>query len=172
LQRRLVLPAREVADLLDQVSEGLTVAHGAGVVHRDIKPQNLFLTSEGAWKILDFGVAADRSAESGADLMGTPAYMAPEQLSSAAPVDHRADVYALAVVAYRALTGRPAFSGRDSIAIVNRVLNSTPPPPSSLVGVNEQVDVVLLKAMSRTAAARFDDVRSFARSFREAVERS
>ena len=125
------LPLRQVGALVVQLAKALTAAHAQGVIHRDLKPANVFLLDSGYKlfaKLLDFGVAkqADgqdpRLTATGA-LVGTPHYMSPEQLTTTKAVDHRADLWALAVVAYHALTGSVPFSGRNigslSIAVVD-----------------------------------------------------
>ncbi len=155
LRRETRLDADVTLDMLDQVAQGIDVAHAASVVHRDLKPQNLFLHEPDAgppvWKILDFGVS--RLLDAGGTLtqgqaIGTPSYMAPEQ-ARGRTVDHRADLFALAVVAYRCLTGRPAFSGKDVPQILHSVVYATPPKPSSLVDVPEDVDYAFAIALAK-----------------------
>ena len=114
-----------------QLAQALAAAHAQGVIHRDIKPQNLLLDSNGSLKVMDFGVSrlADGSgniAEAGM-LIGTPAYMAPEQLL-AQPVDERIDLYATGVVLYECLTGRLPFYAPSPVAMVGRVLSEEAPP--------------------------------------------
>lgn len=155
------LQLSEVVELVGQIASGLEAARIAGVVHRDIKPRNLFVTTtaEGrrVWKILDFGVS--KIAESSGTLtqnqiVGTPRYMAPEQASGKG-VDHRADQFALAIVAYRAITGRPAFMGESMPEILYQVLKSTPPAPSTIADVPAAVDRVLARAMNKDPEQRF-----------------
>jgi serine/threonine protein kinase len=137
---------RQVADLLRQVSAALSAAHRTGVVHRDIKPQNVFLTrtADGFQaRLLDFGVArvggaggaggaADVSS-GGGGLRGTPAYMAPEQINGAEG-DERSDLYALAAVTFEALVGRRLIRARTSVtATIAAVLNEAPPSVSTLL---------------------------------------
>jgi serine/threonine-protein kinase len=119
LASRLRAENRMVSDelvvLLDQVARGLEVARLAGVVHRDLKPHNLFFHAGSTWKILDFGVSKLLGSEgtlTGDGIVGTPQYMAPEQ-ASGGTVTHAADVYALGAIAYRCLTGRSPFRGPD-----------------------------------------------------------
>lgn len=164
LQRRLLLKSAEVTDMVSQVAAGLEVASTGSITHLDIKPQNLFLTREGTWKILDFGVAAaGASRASGTETGGgTPAYMAPEQLEPDGDVEPRADLYALAVVTYRALTGRPAFSGRDAVTVLYRVMTSLPERPSSIVELPEAVDDILYLGMAKDAQHRFATAQDFA----------
>lgn len=131
LDRRVKLPKDQAIDFALQILSGLEAAHALGVVHRDLKPDNVFITpSTGGplLKLLDFGIAKLREANEyqkgltrpGA-IMGTPEYMAPEQLYSADRVDHRADLYSLGVMLYEMLTGeRPAY-GDDAAAIVSQV---------------------------------------------------
>jgi len=124
LRDRGRLPTTEVLDLIEQVADMLSLAHARDVVHRDLKPQNLFLVDQGddlgIWKVLDFGVSkvGENTTTLTQDiLIGTPAYMAPEQAGGKS-VDQRADVFSLAAIAYRAITGHPAFRGTDVATIL------------------------------------------------------
>jgi eukaryotic-like serine/threonine-protein kinase len=161
LRERRRLPADEVAELVAAIAQGLEAARQAGIVHRDIKPQNLFLDERGGsplWKILDFGVSklADHQGTLTKDhVVGTPVYMAPEQ-ARGLPVDHRADAYALATVAYRAITGQPPFGGRDVPTILYNVVHTHPARASSLVPkLPRDVDRALAIGMAKDPADRF-----------------
>lgn len=161
----------EVVALVSQVAEGLEAARAKRIVHRDLKPHNLFFTAGGVWKILDFGIsrlAGDSSTLTAGHLIGTPAYMAPEQVTGAA-LDHRADVHALGVITYRALTGRPPFSGDNTQAVVEAVLTTLPPPPSRLREVSSSVDAVLRVVLAKKPEDRFENAREFAMAFAAAM---
>jgi TolB-like protein/tetratricopeptide (TPR) repeat protein len=130
------LPIPEVVRTMRDVASALAYAHGKGVVHRDIKPENILLADGGA-AVTDFGVAkalVDAGAEHGLTLtsvgvaLGTPAYMAPEQAAGDTRTDHRADVYALGVVAYEMLTGRNPFAGRSPQATLTAHMTEAPQP--------------------------------------------
>jgi serine/threonine-protein kinase len=138
LQERRSLPLGEVVGLVEQLARGLDAARLAGVVHRDMKPHNVFQARQAdgsdVWKILDFGVSklANNDGTLTRDqVIGTPTYMAPEQ-ARGGRVDHRADVYGLAAIAYRALTGRTLFSAREIPTIVHDVVYRMPPRPVAL----------------------------------------
>jgi hypothetical protein len=163
LRARERMRMSEVLRLLRQVGRGLEAAREAGIVHRDLKPRNLF-RDEGpdkdrnTWKILDFGISklAGDATLTVEQVVGTPSYMAPEQ-ASGDEVSHRTDLYALAIVAYRALTGRPAFSGDSAQAILYQVVNDMPPPPSEMYGkLHGDVDSVLAIALAKDPWERFD----------------
>ena len=144
-----------------QVGEALDRARDAGVVHRDLKPHNLFLCddpgSAGIWKVLDFGVAllgnSSGTLTRGAAI-GTPAYMAPEQ-ARGEPVDHRADLYALGAVIYRCVTGRVPFVARDTPALLYAVVHIMPVRPSALAPVSPHVEAFLQIALAKPRDARF-----------------
>jgi serine/threonine-protein kinase len=157
LRARRGLSHDKVIDLIRQISAGITAASARGIVHRDLKPQNLFL-ADATWKILDFGVARmhDVSDTLTADrIVGTPAYMAPEQAQGLF-VDHRADLYALAAVAYRVLTGHAPFSGVESIDVLYHVVHSAPRQPTSLANnLPADLDFVLAIGLAKHRADRF-----------------
>ena len=157
---------KAVLTLLRQVGLGLDAARAAGVVHRDLKPRNLFLSSRGdLWKILDFGVARVSGEQTMTvdQIVGTPNYMAPEQANGAA-VTHKTDLFALGVIAYRALTGRPAFEGDATAEILYKVVHSMPARPGAVVPLPPEVDLVLAIAMAKDAGDRFDSAAELAQA--------
>jgi serine/threonine-protein kinase len=168
------LDLSEVVELVSQVALGLSTAHEAGIVHRDIKPKNIFLaeTKSGAvWKVLDFGVSKmlNRSSTlTQQGVVGTPNYMSPEQ-ARAEPVDGRADVFAMGAIAYRALTGRPAFSGQDPCSMMYQVVNRQPDRPRMLVDVPEDVELALALALAKDKNLRFGSVTRFALALHSAA---
>ena len=171
LRDRRTFSHQEVIDLIRQVGDGITAASAAGIIHRDLKPQNLFLSGT-TWKVLDFGVA--RAADSGDTLtsgriIGTPAYMAPEQASGEA-LDHRADLYALAAVAYRVLTGHPPFAGREVADLLYRVVHSSARRPTSLANLPGDVDLVLAIGLAKRPAARFSTAAELSAALAAALE--
>ncbi|HEU4727361.1 MAG TPA: serine/threonine-protein kinase, partial [Kofleriaceae bacterium] len=143
------------------------VARLAGVVHRDLKPHNLFHHDGATWKILDFGVSKVMDSEgtlTGDGIVGTPQYMAPEQ-ASGGHVTHLADVYALGAIAYRCLTGRSPFKGRELAELVYQVVHVPPVRPSSLGRVSPLIEDVLAIAMAKDARRRFPSAQAFAQAF-------
>jgi len=161
------MPSDELVILLDQVARGLEVARLAGVVHRDLKPHNLFHHDGSVWKILDFGVSKVLDSEgtlTGDGIVGTPQYMAPEQ-AQGGQVTHLADVYALGAIAYRCLTGRSPFKGKDIAELVYQVVHSPPVRPSTLGRVSMAIDDVLAIAMAKDPRRRYPSAMSFAQAF-------
>ncbi|HEU4726370.1 MAG TPA: protein kinase, partial [Kofleriaceae bacterium] len=153
LRRQRRLPLLDTKVLVDQVAVGLEAARVAGIVHRDLKPHNVFLAEEGGlrrWKILDFGVskAGGSGTLTQGHVVGTPAYMAPEQ-ARGEDVDHRADVYSLAAIIYRSVTGHPAFSGKDVPTTLYDVVYRVPTQPSLLAPVPGDVDRVLALGLAK-----------------------
>jgi len=158
-----------VVSLVRQAGDGLAVLHAKGVVHRDIKPQNLLLTSDGLGRerlmVADLGVAKALIHASGlTDVVGTPAYMAPEQALGGG-VDERADVHGLAAVAYQLLTGHVTRNGGVS-DLTNAKL---PPAPSVFVEVSPEVDEAILRGLEPDREARWPDVGSFVEALAAAV---
>jgi serine/threonine-protein kinase len=173
LRHKKRLRLEEVDELVAQTARALEAAHAAGVVHRDIKPQNLFcVRGEGRplWKVLDFGVSKLMSG--GGTLtrdaaVGTPAYMAPEQVVGA-EVDGRADVFALAAVVYRALTGHPAFGDASEVVTMLRVSRTQPVRPGELVRLEPDVDALLALALAKDVEDRIPSPAAFAQAWRAA----
>ncbi|HET7746179.1 MAG TPA: protein kinase, partial [Vicinamibacteria bacterium] len=159
----------QVATVLRQVSRALKAAHDVGVVHRDVKPGNIFLVRDGdgfRCKVVDFGLAKWAGAEArltqSGMLVGTPAYMSPEQVEGN-NVDHRTDIYSLATVAYESLTGRPVVPGREVARMLVDVLYGTPPRVVSLIPeVPSAVDDALAAALSKKPEDRPSDIETWA----------
>jgi len=160
---RLLLHGRLTVDqsvtLTARVADALAVAHKRGIVHRDIKPGNLFLPHGeiGRVKILDFGVARAGGVEmtSPGALVGTPAYMSPEQARGAKKIDPRADVFALGSVAFRCLTGRKPFVATEVMAMLLKIVLEEPPSPSELVNdVPPALDRLITRMLSKDPSRR------------------
>jgi serine/threonine-protein kinase len=171
-QRRLPLPEARV--LADHIAAGLEAARAANIVHRDLKPHNVFFAEVGTdhrrWKILDFGVskAGGHGTLTQGHVIGTPAYMAPEQ-ARGEDVDHRADVYSLAAILYRAITGHPAFSGKDVPTTLYDVVYRVPTQPSLLAPLSTDVDRVLALGLAKERTERFGNAGELAAWFAAAV---
>ena len=159
-----------VCDLMLQACEGIAEAHGLGIVHRDIKPSNFFLTRrpDGSWllKILDFGIS---KAPVGYDdltgtqtVIGTPTYMAPEQMKNGRSADPRSDIWSLGVVMYQLLNGRPPFSGESYADLILKV--GTEPPSPMHVTLPNGLGEIIWRCLEKAPAHRFQDVSELARS--------
>ena len=169
--RRLALQPTKV--LVDQIAIGLEAARVAGIVHRDLKPHNVFLAEEAGlrrWKILDFGVskAGGSGTLTQGHVVGTPAYMAPEQ-ARGEDVDHRADVYSLAAIIYRSITGHPVFTGKDVPSTLYEVVYRVSIRPSQLAQLPPDVDRVLAIGLAKDPRERFGFALELARWFSAAV---
>ncbi len=172
-------PPPPIAAILGQVLAGLGYAHRLGVTHRDIKPANILVTPSGQAKIADFGIARLGLAEMGGSMtqgltqagamLGTPSYMAPEQLGGEA-VDHRADLFATGAVLYEALAGRPPFAGRSAVETMQRLAG---PDPASMVAIEAAgagaYVPVLRQALAKDRERRFASAEAFARALAAAA---
>ena len=142
-------------DVMMQVCSGLQSAHSRGVIHRDVKPSNLFILQDGTVKILDFGVARLQSSNLTASgfLIGTPEYMSPEQ-TQGRPVDQRSDVFSAGAVFYLMLTGRSAFASRDLRQMLNAIINEQPAPVTD-AEAPEVVRRIVMKALAKAPDDRY-----------------
>ncbi len=165
LERGGPLLRAEALPLMVQVADALQYAHGRGIVHRDVKPDNIFLCADGTARLMDFGVArvfADDGLTQTGAVVGSPAYMSPEQINGDAP-DGRSDVFSLAVTLVEALTGRKPFDGPTIPAVMNRILNQ----PPQMAGVSPSALCrALERALAKTPAARTPSAGAFAESLR------
>jgi hypothetical protein len=174
LRRQRRLQPNQAAVVAEHVAQGLEAARLAGIVHRDLKPHNVFVAEQGkerTWKILDFGVS--KSGGTGTltkgHVVGTPAYMAPEQ-ARGEDVDHRADVYSLAAILYRSVTGHPAFTGKDVPTTLYDVVFRVPTQPSILAPLPADIDRVLAIGLAKNIADRFDNALQLSQWFSLAME--
>ncbi len=154
------LPVQVLLPIAKQLCRALEVAHDAGVIHRDIKPQNMVVEGDGTLKVMDFGIArlASRTPAQGLTevgmVIGTPEYMAPEQLLGDA-IDARADIYSAGVVMYECLVGRPPFDAPSPMVLIAKVLEEAAPPPHSIhEDIPQALSALVMKAMARERDAR------------------
>jgi serine/threonine-protein kinase len=152
------LPVREVFELVFSVADGLSSAHQRGIVHRDVKPGNIIVTTEGFVKLIDFGLAklADRSrvTQTG-NAPGTLSYMSPEQVSGG-DIDGRTDIWSLGVVAYEALTGKLPFQADIDPAMMYQILNEEPVQPRRLRSeIPADFESIVLRCLAKDPAARY-----------------
>jgi eukaryotic-like serine/threonine-protein kinase len=171
LDRKHQFAFRDIFRIMQDVLAGLQYSHDRGIVHRDIKPANLMLTPESRIKIADFGIARIESSDMTqvGTVMGTPAYMSPEQFA-AETVDLRTDIYSAGVVLYQLLTGERPFEG-GATTIMHKVLNAEPPKPSQKSPLcTPSLDAVVAKAMAKNRDLRYDSAEAFGRALGKAVD--
>lgn len=149
-----------------QVADALTYAHARGVIHRDMKPENVLVTPDGVAKVMDFGIAFIEGARritwgSFSSQVGTPDYMAPEQIKGQRG-DHRTDVYAVGIMIYEMVAGRTPYDGDNALVIMSQHVTDPPRPPSEFCpDVPPAWDELILKAVRRNAANRWETMAEF-----------
>lgn len=178
LDRERLIPLGDVVQIVGQIASGLDTAHRAGVVHRDLKPGNVFLLEmpdrSCFVKLLDFGISKVAGGPTRVtqefDVLGTPDYMAPEQaVGNASSVDHRADQFAVAVMAYEMLSSRMPFEGDSVTDVLNKVIREPPLPLSEAAPlVSRQVCEVITRALGKNPGERFTDMTEFAAALAQA----
>jgi serine/threonine-protein kinase len=171
--KRGPLPWRSALDIGLAIADGLAAAHGCGVVHRDLKPDNIFLSSDGRVKILDFGLArreGERSEDSASRtpastatgiLVGTAGYISPEQVQGKR-ADERSDIFALGCILYEAVTGRRAFTGETQAEALVATLKEEPRDPADLVNLPEDLRMLILRSLAKKPDARFQSAHDLA----------
>jgi serine/threonine protein kinase/sugar lactone lactonase YvrE len=164
--------------IFEQVADALTFAHSMNVVHRDVKPDNIFLLKDGTVKITDFGIARAADYEETqltktGVMMGTLAYVSPEQLQDAKNVDHRADIFSLGVVSYEALSGEVPFTG-DGIAqtIVKIVSQEEKPLHILMPFIDVRISASVSKALRKRARERYRTIMDYCKEFEQALSDS
>jgi serine/threonine-protein kinase len=168
LDRERQLPVEEAVRITRQVASALEYAHRQGVVHRDVKPENVLL-QEGQALVADFGIAlavsqagTSRLTQTGLSL-GTPSYMSPEQATGERSIDARSDIYSLGVMLYEMLAGQPPFTGANAQAVVAKVLTEKPPAVTASRGsVPRHITLAIDKALAKLPADRFTTAAEFA----------
>jgi serine/threonine-protein kinase len=179
LKRRGRLSLPEVSQILTQASRGLRKAHELGIVHRDLKPANIFLAQgeeQERAKILDFGVAKATGGEDIGDstrsgiVMGSPHYMSPEQTLASKTLDRRSDVWALGVIAFRAVTGKLPFTGDQLAEVLVKICTAPIPRASAMLeGLPPELDAFFARALERDPEKRFQSARELAAAFEQVV---
>ena len=159
------LQVAQVADIMVQVLSALGASHALGIFHRDLKPGNIFLTTRAGkknWvKLLDFGIAkikqpAEKGLTATGQMMGTPWFMAPEQIQDMSTSDHRADLYACGVILFQCLTGKVPFDAPSIPGLLVSIMSQAPPDPRSIrPEIPPDLAQIILKAMARDPAARY-----------------
>ena len=159
LKRRPLAPG-EIVDIGSQLADGLTAIHAAGIVHRDVKPGNIFLTTQGQVKLIDFGVSLliprTPSGEHSGDglLAGTSAYMSPEQLLGL-ELDPRSDIFSLGSVLYEMSAGRHPFAGDTDVDMMHRILDAAPAPLAARAGLSGDLARIVTKALEKDRKLRY-----------------
>ncbi|GAB90416.1 protein kinase domain-containing protein [Gordonia rhizosphera] len=173
LRERGPMPPHAVTAVADPVLGGLGTAHAAGLVHRDVKPENVLISDDGEVKVADFGLVravAEAGVTSASVILGTAAYLSPEQVESG-EADARSDVYSTGVMIFELLTGRTPFHGDTPLALAYQRLSYDVPAPGDVVaGVPEEFDELVLRATERNPADRYADGFAMQRALLDAAD--
>jgi serine/threonine-protein kinase len=162
----------DIVRIMSQILSALDYSHRQGVIHRDVKPANIFLLPDGTVKVADFGIAHVESSNltQVGTVMGTPSYMSPEQIMGL-PVDGRSDLFSAGVILYQFLTGERPFAGSTATTTMQKVLKEEPLAPSTLnVQLLPALDAVVRKALAKRADERFQTAQEFADALRVAAQ--
>lgn len=176
LESQTLLPLAQVVAIAEQIGAALDYAHTQGVIHRDVKPNNIILDAEGRATLMDFGIV--KSLEKSSiettlnTVVGTPNYLSPEQAESQ-PVDGRADVYALGAVVYHLLTGQTPFLADTTPSLLYKIVHEPPIPPPASAGprIAGEIERVVLKSMAKAPADRYASCGEFAAALGQAVQK-
>jgi len=173
------LPPERALAICMQIADALGASHQSGVVHRDLKPDNVILIQRGRQsdfvKVLDFGIAKLTGDQPGSRrtrtgiVMGTPAYMSPEQCEGRGNVDHRTDIYALGILLYEMITGRVPFTGEGYGEVLVKHLTQSPTRPSTIRAVSPYVEAVCLKALEKSPDNRYPTMEEFMKALADPV---
>ena len=168
------LPVQKTATMLNQIAAALHVAHRNGIIHRDIKPDNVLIDEEHNAYLTDFGIALDLDAQDEDDfndtLTGSPHYISPEQAQQN-PVSPRSDIYSLGIVLFEMLTGEAPFAGNTTMMeLILKQINEPLPPIQTLnPDIPDEIDLIIQRATNKNPEARFDSVLEFAAAFQNAI---
>ena len=159
IKERGAINQRKAAEIGSQVAQALSVAHAGGIIHRDIKPQNIMIQPDGNIKVMDFGIAraGDAGLSQTATVLGTAHYVSPEQ-AQGKELTGASDIYSLGVVLYEATTGKLPFDGQDAVSVAVKQVNEIPAPPSSInPNIDPVLEAIIMKAMEKDPERRFKD---------------
>jgi serine/threonine-protein kinase len=171
------VPETRMIEIAAQVADALGAAHARGIIHRDVKPENIFLLQRGGRdfvKVVDFGISKHLRGEGEPEsarltqtgvVLGTPMYLSPEQARGEEDLDHRVDIYALGVILFEGLTGEVPFSSGDVLGIIAQIVGKAAPRPRELrpeLGLSPAIEAVVLRAMAKARADRYSSMEALA----------
>src|SRR4051794_19489108 len=171
LQRTGKLPVEQGLAFARQLADGLAEAHRQSIAHRDLKPENIMVAPSGHLKVMDFGISRSFAADVTATgaIIGTPAYMAPEQ-AEGRPVDHRTDIYAFGLVLYEMFTGAAAFTGDTAVSLALKQIRERPKPPRAVdPSLPKHIEAAILRCLEKDPANRFQSVEDVVRALEGAA---